>query len=118
MENFLVCLPAASGSAEADPADPPAATDNQLPIHGADTAAAGASGEPVAGCSAASDVQQRILSNPWPHLDIFLQFVSADPVKRTVAFKCLLCKPKTVVVQGHLTSLANLKSHVKRAHPK
>ena len=80
MENFLVRLPAASGSAEADPADPPAATDNQLPSHGADTAAAGASGEPVAGCSAAPDVQQRILSNPWPHLDIFLQFVSADPV--------------------------------------
>ena len=74
MENFLVCLPAASGSAEADPADPPAATDNQLPSHGhgTDTAAAGASGEPVTGCSAAPDVQQRIFANPWPHLDIFL----------------------------------------------
>ena len=30
-------------------------------------------------------------ANPWPHLDSYMEYKSADFVKRTVLFKCRLC---------------------------
>lgn len=64
------------------------------------------------------DAVQERLANPWPHLDKFMEFKSADFAKRTVLYKCRLCQPKTTTVSAHISSLANLKSHVKRVHLK
>lgn len=57
-----------------------------------------------------------VLDDPWPHVGAFFKFVKADFGKRTVSYLCLQCRPKKVSISAHISSLFNLKSHVKRAH--
>ena len=57
-----------------------------------------------------------VLDDPWPHVGAFFKFVKADFGKRTAEYLCLQCRPKKVSISAHLSSLFNLKSHVKRAH--
>ena len=93
---------------------------------GAEQPGAGGGGEQavVAGLEAnlqpgvSGDAVLERFANPWPHLDKFMEFKSADFAKRTVLYKCRLCQPKTTTVSAHITSLANLKSHMKRVHLK
>ncbi len=79
--------------------------------------AAGAGLTAGAGPAAEAEAQPGS-ANPWPHLDSYMEYKSADFVKRTVLFKCRLCMPKNVTISAHVSSLTNLKSHVKRQHLK
>ena len=79
---------------------------------------AGAAGLTAGAGPAAEAEAQPGSANPWPHLDSYMEYKSADFVKRTVLFKCRLCMPKNVTISAHVSSLTNLKSHVKRQHLK
>ena len=56
--------------------------------------------------------------NPWPHLEAYYGFESVDKRNANLLiFRCVLCQPKETTIKGHVSSLYNLKSHVKRNHP-
>ena len=56
--------------------------------------------------------------NPWPHLEDYYGFESVDKRNANLLFfRCVLCQPKETTIKGHVSSLYNLKSHVKRNHP-
>ena len=55
------------------------------------------------------------LCHPWPHLSKYFVFKRADEANNAV-FACVMCQPKTVQIKGHMSSLSNLKKHVKRVH--
>jgi hypothetical protein len=59
---------------------------------------------------------QPVLEDPWPHIGAFYKYEKADFAKRTVTYVCLQCRPKKVSISAHISSLFNLKSHIKRAH--
>ena len=69
-----------------------------------------------AGAGGGAVQPQPVLDDPWPHVGAFFKFVKADFGKRTAEYLCLQCRPKKVSISAHLSSLFNLKSHVKRAH--
>lgn len=53
--------------------------------------------------------------NPWPHIEDFYVLESRNG--QLLNFHCVLCEPKVVTINGHTSSLNNLKSHVNRNHP-
>ena len=65
--------------------------------------------------ASATEPRQEQAQNPWPHLDEFFLLKSGEGDK--LVFQCLVCLPKTVLIKGHMTSLNNLKQHIKRTHP-
>ena len=56
-------------------------------------------------------------NNPWPYLHTFFEYSGSNLVKKSVTYQCMLCKPRLVPITAHVSTLYNLKSHVKRAHP-
>lgn len=55
--------------------------------------------------------------NPWPYLESFLKYLSESAGSSGKAqVQCLLCLPKKILISVHLTSLSNMKAHVKRVH--
>ncbi|XP_022816612.1 uncharacterized protein LOC111349645 [Spodoptera litura] len=52
--------------------------------------------------------------NPWPHLTEYVKFVSRSG--QQILFACKRCLPKDTKIKVHLSSLNNLKQHVKRVH--
>ncbi|XP_034018620.1 uncharacterized protein LOC117503486 [Thalassophryne amazonica] len=55
--------------------------------------------------------------NPWPHLEDFFVFKSVDKSNnKLMFFRCALCQPKQTTIKAHISSLYNLKSHVRRNH--
>ena len=56
-------------------------------------------------------------NNPWPYLHTFFEYSGSNLVKKSVTYQCMLCKPRQVPITAHVSTLHNLKSHVKRAHP-
>lgn len=52
--------------------------------------------------------------NPWPHLTEYVEFVSRSG--QQILFACKRCLPKDTKIKVHITSLNNLKQHVKRVH--
>ena len=65
------------------------------------------------GASASEDEDQP--GHPWPHLNKYFVFKRADKANNAV-FTCVMCQPKVVEIKGHISSLSNLKRHVKRVH--
>src|ERR1051325_3513981 len=56
--------------------------------------------------------------NPWPHLEDYFVLKSRDQRNDEILyFGCVICQPKETTIKGHASSLANLKSHIKRNHP-
>ncbi|KAB0795331.1 hypothetical protein PPYR_12170 [Photinus pyralis] len=53
--------------------------------------------------------------NPWPHLSGFVAYKAR--LRDTLVYECKLCLPKTSTIKAHVSSLNNLKQHVKRMHP-
>ena len=64
-------------------------------------------------CATGPQLEQA--QNPWPHLNDY--FLLKSGVGDKLIFQCQVCLPKTVLVKGHMTSLNNLKQHIKRTHP-
>lgn len=62
------------------------------------------------------DPGERVENDPWPHIKMYFEFSASNPAKKSVTYVCVLCKPKKVPITAHVTSLYNLKSHVKRVH--
>lgn len=58
---------------------------------------------------------QQQTKNPWPHLNDFILFKSKFGEK--LVFECRLCFPKKSLIKAHMTSLNNLKQHIRRMHP-
>lgn len=58
--------------------------------------------------------QQELFENPWPFLKDFFSIKSREGEK--LFYNCELCKPKTVSIKAHTSTLNNLKQHVKTIH--
>jgi hypothetical protein len=58
---------------------------------------------------------EQLGNDPWPYLKNFFGFRGREG--ENVRYECCLCSPKHVVIRAHASSLANLRSHVKRMHP-
>lgn len=52
--------------------------------------------------------------NPWPHLTEYVEFVSRSG--QQILFACRRCLPKDTKIKVHVSSLNNLKQHVRRVH--
>nr|XP_023018272.1 uncharacterized protein LOC111507216 [Leptinotarsa decemlineata] len=52
--------------------------------------------------------------NPWPHLTEYVEFVSRSG--QQIIFACKRCLPKDTKIKVHVSSLNNLKQHVRRVH--
>lgn len=52
--------------------------------------------------------------NPWPHLTEYVEFVSRSG--QQILFACKRCLPKDTKIKVHVSSLNNLKQHVRRVH--
>ena len=52
--------------------------------------------------------------NPWPYVQTFFKFLSRQ--ESQVSFHCVTCKPKVTVIKAHVTTLQNLRSHMKTRH--
>ena len=64
-------------------------------------------------CATGPQLEQA--QNPWPYLNDY--FLLKSGVGDKLIFQCKVCLPKTVLIKGHMTSLNNLKQHIKRTHP-
>jgi hypothetical protein len=53
-------------------------------------------------------------NNPWPYVKDFFEFVERK--EKNLKYKCVLCKPQTVIVKAHISSTTNLKAHVRKQH--
>ena len=70
------------------------------------------------GSQAAASQDQEPFQNPWPHLERYFKLSRQDKDNEKVLyFECQKCRPTKKIVRGHVTSLNNLKSHIKRTHP-
>jgi hypothetical protein len=54
--------------------------------------------------------------DPWPYVSDYFSFIGLRSNKEP-CYECCLCRHKRVKVNAHLSTLYNLKSHVKRRHP-
>lgn len=52
--------------------------------------------------------------NPWPHLTEYVKFVCRSG--QQILFACKRCLPKDTKIKVHVSSLNNLKQHVRRVH--
>lgn len=53
--------------------------------------------------------------NPWPHLSDYFVFQSRLGEHKLI-YECKLCLPKVCTIKAHVSSLNNLKQHMKRTH--
>jgi hypothetical protein len=53
--------------------------------------------------------------NPWPHIQIFFDFVSRREKK--LSYQCVLCLPNTVIIKAHSSTFQNVRAHMQRNHP-
>ena len=58
--------------------------------------------------------EQEQIQNPWPHLNDYVAFKSRLGEK--LIYECKLCLPKLSTIKAHVSSLNNLKQHMKRTH--
>jgi hypothetical protein len=54
--------------------------------------------------------------DPWPYVSDYFSFIGLRS-NNEPCYECCLCRHKRVKVNAHLSTLYNLKSHVKRRHP-
>jgi hypothetical protein len=54
--------------------------------------------------------------DPWPYVSDYFSFIGLRS-NNEPCYECCLCQHKRVKVNAHLSTLYNLKSHVKRRHP-
>jgi hypothetical protein len=54
--------------------------------------------------------------DPWPYVSDYFSFIGLRS-NNEPCYQCCLCRHKRVKVNAHLSTLYNLKSHVKRRHP-
>ena len=55
--------------------------------------------------------------NPWPYLNRFFECIGLKDQKNNLEYQCLLCKPLRKKLSCCMTSMNNLKKHVKSSHP-
>lgn len=60
------------------------------------------------------DMELDSSGNPWPHLNEYVEFISRSG--QQILFACKRCLPKNTKIKVHVSSLNNLKQHVRRVH--
>jgi hypothetical protein len=55
------------------------------------------------------------ISDPWPYLKAFFVFVERK--EESVIHRCVLCVPKINNIRAHISTLSNLRVHMKKKHP-
>jgi len=53
--------------------------------------------------------------NPWPHVSRYYAFLGRK--ESQLKFFCFACRPKSVIIKAHVSTLCNLRAHMQRVHP-
>jgi len=59
---------------------------------------------------------ERPVSNPWPYISEYFEYVTSENDGNQYVYKCLKCLPETRLIKAQKRSLYGLRSHITRKH--
>ena len=59
---------------------------------------------------------ERPISNPWPYISKYFEFITSENDGNQFIYKCLNCLPEMRLIKAQKRSLFGLRSHITRKH--